>query len=238
MKGKKTCNKCDCVCGARSLKCPSCGTEFIRKNSYSSMKDRHIFSLSKLVQLFKMKNKEREVLGSDPFVTRLPTFCEQYTESLSAHFLQNTFPEFEYTRNKNTLNNLSEGDKLMLDNAPKDSYDIIEQRKGFIELWEAKSSFSNSGDCSSFSPKNIAKNIIFARGEVENNVMTGNISFWWFTSDKMPDIIINKSKNQTFEDQQSQGRRPRFSVEQKIISKGMAECIGEINIYDIKKDWS
>lgn len=77
------------------------------------------------------------------------------------------------------------------------------------------SSSDTTDDLSSFSPKETFDNLIFCKVDKNND----EIYFYdtQINSDTLKKIQI--SKDQTIEDQQKQGRRPRFSIYKQIIQE-------------------
>ena len=64
-------------------------------------------------------------------------------------------------------------------------------------------------------------------GEVD-----GNIWFYEIDSSNIYNIVLNYKKNETFRDQQLQGRRPRFSIKDKIINPLRLVPIKKINLME------
>lgn len=78
-------------------------------------------------------------------------------------------------------------------------------------------STSVSSDLTSFGPHSTWDKLFFLdfcpNGEVDGQVDIYEIK------DDVKHIVMNKGKGETFEDQQNQGRRPRFSIKDEIIRK-------------------
>ena len=65
-----------------------------------------------------------------------------------------------------------------------------------------------------------------------NGVVDGNIDFYEITSEDVYGLVLNNSKNETFVDQQKQGRRPRFSIKKLIITKKNIKPFAHINLLE------
>lgn len=92
------------------------------------------------------------------------------------------------------------------------SYDCvtIDEHKG-IQI----KSGSIDEDCSSFGPNSTWDEIYYI-DFAPNGSVDGKVNFYKLDVD-FENLILNKKKNETFRDQQMQGRRPRFSIKSKII---------------------
>lgn len=62
-----------------------------------------------------------------------------------------------------------------------------------------------------------------------NGIVDGNVKFYKIDFD-LRNFIINKTKNESFLDQQKQGRRPRLSIKNEFILKYKIEPIKSINL--------
>lgn len=89
-----------------------------------------------------------------------------------------------------------------------DAYDPVNNR-----IIEMKGSGSDEDDLSSFSPDECFDELVFLK--VRKNEDSIYIYETGINSDGLKKIKVNST--QTVEDQQRQGRRPRFSVEKQII---------------------
>lgn len=67
-------------------------------------------------------------------------------------------------------------------------------------------------DLTSFGPKSAWDELYFMDFSSEND-----IKIYKIPTDKIYNMVLNKSKNETFKDQQDQGRRPRLSIQDSII---------------------
>ena len=92
-----------------------------------------------------------------------------------------------------------------------DAVDLTNPKK--IKKIEIKGSGSNSKDLSSFSPKEEYDELIFAKVDKVNDKV--NIYKTGMSSKDIQKIKVNKSK--TLKQHQKEGKRPRFSIEEKII---------------------
>ena len=92
------------------------------------------------------------------------------------------------------------------------SYDCVSKKAGQgIQIKSA----SIPNDCTSFGPKSTWDEIYYV-DFAPNGYVDGNVYFYKI-KDSIYDIILNESKHETFAEQQQQGRRPRFSIQNKII---------------------
>tara|TARA_Y100000590_G_scaffold469264_1_gene655866 strand:- start:57 stop:650 length:594 start_codon:yes stop_codon:yes gene_type:complete len=96
-----------------------------------------------------------------------------------------------------------------------DLYDL--KRKKRIQL-KAASSFGPS----SFGPRSEYDEVyfLFFREIAEGKkylFYSGKYEIYKLNPDDFPSLIMNKKKNETFEDQQKQGKRPRFSIPKTLI---------------------
>ncbi len=113
-------------------------------------------------------------------------------------------------------------------NGTAHSYDAVDKTTG--EGIQIKSA-SIKKDCTSFGPTSTWDKLIFVDlapfGEVD-----GNIWFYEIDSRNIYNIVLNYKKNETFRDQQLQGRRPRFSIKDKIINPLRLVPIKKINLME------
>lgn len=94
-----------------------------------------------------------------------------------------------------------------------DAYDSVHKR-----IIEMKGSGSDSQDLSSFSPSETFDELVFIKVKKDEDMI-----YIWCTgvsSTELSNIKVNSTK--TVADHQREGKRPRFSIEQKIIeAKGL-----------------
>lgn len=95
------------------------------------------------------------------------------------------------------------------------SYDCVLRETG--EGVQIKSA-SIENDCTSFGPKSTWDLLYFANF-VPNGRIDGQVDFYEIEDDFVYSLILNKEKNETFHMQQMQGRRPRFSIQNRIIKE-------------------
>jgi len=109
-----------------------------------------------------------------------------------------------------------------------DLYDVY--RKKRIQLKAATSTGPTS-----FGPKSQYDEIYFmyfreiAEGKRSNN-FSGKYEIYKLDTKIFPKLVLNKSKNETFEDQQKAGRRPRLSIPQQILDNLSIKPISVGNI--------
>lgn len=89
--------------------------------------------------------------------------------------------------------------------------DAYDEKTG--RVIEMKGSGADKDDLSSFSPSEEFDELVFCKVDKEEDCLY--IYCTGISSEELKKIKVNK--NETVEDQQKQGRRPRFSVMQKII---------------------
>lgn len=70
-------------------------------------------------------------------------------------------------------------------------------------------------DCTSFGPDSKWDDLIFM-DFCPNGKVDGTVNFYLIKQD-FRNMVLDAKKNETFEDQQKQGRRPRFSIKKNII---------------------
>ena len=78
-------------------------------------------------------------------------------------------------------------------------------------------SASIKNDCTSFGPISTWDELYFM-DFAPDGFVNGKIDFYKIDVD-IKTIILNSKKDETFADQQAQGRRPRFSIKKEIIQK-------------------
>lgn len=89
-------------------------------------------------------------------------------------------------------------------------------------------------DCSSFGPTSTWDEIYYI-DFAPNGSVDGKVNFYKLDVD-FENLIVNKRKNETFKKQQTQGRRPRFSIKNKIIKPNGIEPVLTIDILNIEID--
>jgi len=98
------------------------------------------------------------------------------------------------------------------------SYDCVMKLTG--EGVQVKSA-SISNDLTSFGPKS-TWDLLYFMDFAPNGFVDGNVSFYKIEAEDVYNLVLNKSKKETFLMQQEQGRRPRFSIQKSIIkAKGL-----------------
>lgn len=113
-------------------------------------------------------------------------------------------------------------------NGTAHSYDAVDKTTG--EGIQIKSA-SIKIDCTSFGPTSTWDKLIFVDFAPFGNV-DGNVWFYEIDSSNIYNIVLNYKKNETFRDQQLQGRRPRFSIKDKIINPLRLTPIKKINLME------
>ena len=128
---------------------------------------------------------------------------------------------------------ISEGIYCVLFNAARTngdaySYDAVAlNTKEGIQIKSA----SIANDCTSFGPTSTWDKLVFM-DFAPNDVVDGNIDFYEIPSEEVYGLILNNSKNETFLDQQKQGRRPRFSIKKLIIAKKNIKPFAHLNLLE------
>ncbi len=98
-------------------------------------------------------------------------------------------------------------------NATAHSYDCVMRKTGAgVQVKSA----SIPNDCTSFGPRSTWDLLYFA-DFAPNGYPDGIVNFYKIDGADVYDLVINASKGETFRDQQEQGRRPRFSIQNAII---------------------
>ncbi len=117
-------------------------------------------------------------------------------------------------------------------NATAHSYDCVMRRTG--EGVQVKSA-SIPNDCTSFGPRSTWDLLYFA-DFAPNGYVDGIVKFYKIEDSDVYNLVLNASKGETFRDQQEQGRRPRFSMQNSIIKpQGLApERVIDLNSGSIK----
>jgi len=88
------------------------------------------------------------------------------------------------------------------------SYDCVSATGEGIQVKSA----SIKNDLTSFGPKSTWDELYFMDFSSGNDVKIYKIP-----SENIYNMVLNKTKNETFRDQQNQGRRPRLSIQNSII---------------------
>ena len=105
------------------------------------------------------------------------------------------------------------------------SYDCVIRGTG--EGVQVKSA-SIPTDCTSFGPTSTWDLLYFA-DFAPNGCVDGVVKFYKIDDD-VYNLVLNTRKNETFRDQQLQGRRPRFSMQNSIIKPKKLKPIKTIDI--------
>lgn len=106
----------------------------------------------------------------------------------------------------------------------KGSYGDAQTPDGLVVEMKATSNYD--GDLTSFSPTTIFDKLVFLRLDYVNNIL--HVYDLEMNSNDLMRVPVNL--NQTVADQQAQGRRPRFSVIQRIIAPNQLEPTASIDI--------
>ena len=109
------------------------------------------------------------------------------------------------------------------------SYDAKSSEGDFIQI-KATSNFED--DLSSFGPRSKFDFLHFARFDVNKDEV------WLYDIPKkeLDSIVLNKKKNETFLQQQEQGRRPHFSIIKEFIEKHQLEPYKKVNLHELLKE--
>lgn len=83
-------------------------------------------------------------------------------------------------------------------------------------------------DCTSFGPDSKWDDLIFM-DFCPNGKIDGHVDIYLIEQD-FSKMVLDAKKNETFEDQQKQGRRPRFSIKKSIIIPNKLKPIRRINL--------
>ena len=89
-------------------------------------------------------------------------------------------------------------------------------------------SCSIDNDCTSFGPTSTWDELYFA-DFAPKGVVDGKVWFYKIDCD-IYSLVLNAKKGETFRDQQSQGRRPRFSIKSSIIKAQNLKPILKIDL--------
>lgn len=108
------------------------------------------------------------------------------------------------------------------------SYDCVMIDTG--EGVQVKSA-SIPNDCTSFGPTS-TWDLLYYADFAPNGYIDGNVYFYQIDSDDVYNMVLNKKKNETFRDQQLQGRRPRFSIQKEIIKAKHLQPLKKISLID------
>lgn len=108
------------------------------------------------------------------------------------------------------------------------SYDCVLKATG--EGVQVKSA-SIPIDCTSFGPTS-TWDLLYYADFAPNGYVDGNVWFYKIESDDIYGLVLNNKKNETFADQQAQGRRPRFSIKSKIIKPKKLTPVKKINLLE------
>ena len=92
-------------------------------------------------------------------------------------------------------------------------------------------SASIPNDLTSFGPTSTWDLLYFA-DFAPNGYVDGNVYFYKIDSDDVYNLILNEEKNETFSNQQAQGRRPRFSIKKRIIEEKQLKPVKKISLVD------
>lgn len=113
-------------------------------------------------------------------------------------------------------------------NGTAHSYDAVDKSTG--EGIQVKSA-SIANDCTSFGPTSTWDRLIYADFAPTGKV-DGKIWFYEIDSEDVYGMVLNERKGETFADQQAQGRRPRFSIKNKIIKEKGLNPIKKIDLME------
>ncbi|MCI6329547.1 MAG: Bsp6I family type II restriction endonuclease [Erysipelotrichaceae bacterium] len=111
-------------------------------------------------------------------------------------------------------------------NGTAHSYDCVLRETG--EGVQVKSA-SIPNDCTSFGPTS-TWDILYFADFASNGRVDGIIKFYRIEDDDVYNLVLNAKKNETFTDQQKQGRRPRFSIQSSIIRPKKLTPVKTINL--------
>lgn len=113
-------------------------------------------------------------------------------------------------------------------NGTAHSYDCVIRGTG--EGVQVKSA-SIPNDCTSFGPTSTWDVLYFA-DFASNGCVDGIVKFYKIEDDDVYNLVLNAKKNETFKIQQTQGRRPRFSMQSAIIRPKALVPVKTINLID------
>ena len=106
------------------------------------------------------------------------------------------------------------------------SYDCVLRNTG--EGVQVKSA-SIPNDCTSFGPTSTWDLLYFA-DFAPNGVVDGCVNFYKIDDKDVYSLVLNSRRHETFRDQQLQGRRPRFSIQNAIIRPKGLKPVKTINL--------
>lgn len=113
-------------------------------------------------------------------------------------------------------------------NATAHSYDCVMRKTG--EGVQVKSA-SIPNDCTSFGPTS-SWDLLYFADFVPNKTVDGQVNFYKIDDSDIYNLVLNSKKNETFRDQQKQGRRPRFSLQNTIIKPKKLKPERIVNLVD------
>ena len=105
------------------------------------------------------------------------------------------------------------------------SYDCVMRETG--EGVQIKSA-SIKTDCTSFGPTS-TWDLLYFVDFIPNDTIDGKVYIYKIEDDDIYNAVLNSKKNETFKDQQKQGRRPRLSI-QNIIRRKKLKPVKVIDI--------
>lgn len=105
------------------------------------------------------------------------------------------------------------------------SYDCV--MRGTGEGVQIKSA-SIKTDCTSFGPTS-TWDLLYFVDFIPNDTIDGKVCIYKIEDDDIYNAVLNSKKNETFKDQQKQGRRPRLSI-QNIIRRKKLKPVKVIDI--------
>lgn len=117
--------------------------------------------------------------------------------------------------------------KAVRTNGTARSYDAVDVATG--EGVQVKST-SISDDLTSFGPRSTWDKLIFM-DFAPSGVVDGRVDIYEIKSD-LSTFVLNRRNNETFADQQRQGRRPRLSIKGQIINPEGLKPIRTISLVD------
>ena len=75
-------------------------------------------------------------------------------------------------------------------------------------------------DCTSFGPTS-TWDLLYFVDFIPNDTIDGKVYIYKIEDDDIYNAVLNSKKNETFKDQQKQGRRPRLSIQNIIRRKNL-----------------
>ncbi|WP_294379095.1 Bsp6I family type II restriction endonuclease [uncultured Clostridium sp.] len=106
------------------------------------------------------------------------------------------------------------------------SYDCVMKNTG--EGVQVKSA-SIPVDCTSFGPTS-TWDLLYFVDFAPNGVVDGEVWFYKIDDSSIYDLVLNSKKNETFKDQQLQGRRPRFSMKKALIEANNLQPVKKVSL--------